>query len=101
MSPKQIEKSMRSSTGLGHAGALGKMHEHAITRNTLQTSMTKLDDQDGFIIYNSKTLQQRKLITKGLLKIQNGSETSKAYLVIDFQKEKLFLDEGRPGGHKS
>lgn len=34
ISPRQIQKSMRSSTGLGHAGALGRAHELSLSRDT-------------------------------------------------------------------
>ena len=67
MSPSQIEQSMRAS-GLGSAAALG-LPKQAIIRAQTQSNPTLEYNEDGFVVYNSKTLQHRKMATKGLLQL--------------------------------
>jgi len=50
--------------------------------------------EDGFVVYNSKTLQHRKHITKGVLFFIEGSDIRDAYMTIDFKKLSITLDLG-------
>jgi hypothetical protein len=53
--------------------------------------------EEGFAVYRSKTLHNKRFDTKGLLFVKDGNEERDVYVNIDFKTCRIVLDEGKSG----